>query len=974
MAATSGSEMELDNGLFEDVSLTSSALKSSLRKHHHPATPVETPRSESELSFDFHYPTDSDEDEDPEIDLTRVAFGSIYVPTKLFKPKRPLPTPVWAQMCRPNPSPTRLPKDHPSYDEEERRALVQLIDDKRIEVDQAATTRRKFAGCPKDSKGYIDGQIWLERELELRWELAAALFRHSLNARNTSKDKETNISLDLVLQTTDELQEILKLNSRHPSGKMLMSRCMDRLPHKTKVALYGPSFTTDWIFRANPKSWRVPFYNHKVPRTKLYDPVYRALTSHEAPAMAWLHYMDIRDGEGISDARARGSVAAAKIQRKFLSYYRYRNKVIVNIQRVYRAHCIRLAVKRKRILESAKQTVIAKRMRGVIARELLKQMKISIVVLQCMVRRRIAMWALYDLRLDKAHGLAAIQMQRMMRGWWRRRCWKLAKHRIRTFRVVVKLARYMCYCTRRRVASITITKYYRCFIQARAWRIHKETVASKKVQTVFRKVQARRNYRNFLASILKIQANFRRKKSTEAVAEVIYERTVEEEVRTKEEIQFVEYVEENCVEEVMKFIESPAGKNMISAVARRLAKKDRSLRQKRFWMWFKSAGVEKLNKCNLGIKFMHYDLLGEGRLTFDAFKSFISNELCIPMGDSELAELATLMDCSVPQGGAIAKLRKGSRHKHVSSHFYVTFESVYSWYATLQGWVIDSPIADKVTNGKKKQKPTMRAKASVSLGNSLSEKEYAVKRRELLNKRRFTRWTTNMYSALAKQTIFSQVRRHARRSAVRRFREVHRPSAVCLHCERAFAFQSDLRDHMHGKISRTKGILKLVMDAHTAADTRNNVVKRWKLSCVKRAHYDATYIERAFGMHIKKAPVIPLAERKKSSEKLLKALQKQNYSAGETNAHVSVASNEQDLMDEEGKTKKKVTNQYVLRMRSAKSTTISAEKKTGEREDENVEQLAPENLINDDTEDGSVPSDVDIDEEDACMDENGFLL
>ena len=106
---TIGSSLQDGDGYFQNYS-SSIITEDNMKKHHHPCTPIETPRSESELSFDFHYPTDSDDEEDPAEDLTKVAFGVIYVPTKHFKAKKPLKTPVWQQMCRPSPLPKRLPE------------------------------------------------------------------------------------------------------------------------------------------------------------------------------------------------------------------------------------------------------------------------------------------------------------------------------------------------------------------------------------------------------------------------------------------------------------------------------------------------------------------------------------------------------------------------------------------------------------------------------------------------------------------------------------------------------------------------------------------------------------------------------------------------------------------------------------------------------------------------------------------------
>ena len=89
-----------------------------------------------------------------------------------------------------------------------------------------------------------------------------------------------------------------------------------------------------------------------------------------------------------------------------------------------------------------------------------------------------------------------------------------------------------------------------------------------------------------------------------------------------------------------------------------------------------------------------------------------------------------------------------------------------------------------------------------------------------------------------------QSKRHARRSAISRYRAVYKPCAVCRHCQRAFAFQSDLYNHRDGRIARTKGIFRLVLDAHRVKDEKSEMVKRWRISCVERQVYDQSYLER----------------------------------------------------------------------------------------------------------------------------------
>ena len=102
------SELESLVSYVEDANpllLNKPRKEKNLHKHHHPLTPIDTPRSESELSFDFHYPTDDDSDwekEDAPDPLTKVAMGTIYVPTKHFKPKPKYKRPEWYQMCKPN--------------------------------------------------------------------------------------------------------------------------------------------------------------------------------------------------------------------------------------------------------------------------------------------------------------------------------------------------------------------------------------------------------------------------------------------------------------------------------------------------------------------------------------------------------------------------------------------------------------------------------------------------------------------------------------------------------------------------------------------------------------------------------------------------------------------------------------------------------------------------------------------------------
>ena len=77
-----------------------------------------------------------------------------------------------------------------------------------------------------------------------------------------------------------------------------------------------------------------------------------------------------------------------------------------------------------------------------------------------------------------------------------------------------------------------------------------------------------------------------------------------------------------------------------------------------------------------------------------------------------------------------------------------------------------------------------------------------------------------------------------------RYRAAYKPCGVCKHCQRAFAFQSDLYNHRDGRISRTRGIFRLVLDAHRMKDEKKKVVKRWRISCIERQIYDQCYLER----------------------------------------------------------------------------------------------------------------------------------
>ena len=93
----------------------------------------------------------------------------------------------------------------------------------------------------------------------------------------------------------------------------------------------------------------------------------------------------------------------------------------------------------------------------------------------------------------------------------------------------------------------------------------------------------------------------------------------------------------------------------------------------------------KIRKARFASLFANYDILGTGRLKREGFRRFISEELCIPMSNEEFEELSSLMDDSIPHG----------IKKNLSAYFYVTFETLYNWYATLKGW----PIAE-TNNGK----------------------------------------------------------------------------------------------------------------------------------------------------------------------------------------------------------------------------------------------------------------------------------
>ena len=170
----------------------------------------------------------------------------------------------------------------------------------------------------------------------------------------------------------------------------------------------------------------------------------------------------------------------------------------------------------------------------------------------------------------------------------------------------------------------------------------------------------------------------RRKETTKEVAKMVVQRTEEEVERVENEAEFIEYVEENTIAIVDKFLDTKQGKVLINAVAKRLMNRQRKYRKKRFWLWFKGASKFQIRKARIASLFANYDLLGTGRLKRDDFRRFISEELCIPMSDEEFEELSSLMDDSIPHG----------IKKNLSSYFYVTFETLYNWYATLKGWPI----------------------------------------------------------------------------------------------------------------------------------------------------------------------------------------------------------------------------------------------------------------------------------------------
>ena len=398
----------------------------------------------------------------------------------------------------------------------------------------------------------------------------------------------------------DNLRKILKLKPTHPGAKMLYTRCIDRLPHKSKAYLYGPSYTADWIFYANPKSWRIPFYNHKVPRSKLYDPTYRALASHEAPMLAFWHFMDLKDGEGISDARKRANENACIIQKAYRKRHSFRSKNVVVMQRLYRAHAVRLAVCRKRYREGMAQAVIAKRARGMIWREQLKLMKISIVKIQCMARRRIAMWKLYDLRLSAQHGVAAVEIQKILRGWWRRRCWQLAKVSNPRSKTCCKIS--MLYRTGFVQKGKHVLSYKNTtdvlFVQESGESIRRQRLRSK-FRKYFDLFAQKRNYKKYYKSILLLQSAMRRKETTKEVAKMVVQRTEEEVERVENEQEFIEYVEENNIAIVDKFLDTKQGKVLVNAVAKRLKNKQRKYRKRDFGSGLKVRQNLKLGKQDL---------------------------------------------------------------------------------------------------------------------------------------------------------------------------------------------------------------------------------------------------------------------------------------------------------------------------------------------------------------------------------------
>ena len=48
----------------------------------------------------------------------------------------------------------------------------------------------------------VQHEIWIEREVELRWDLCSALFRQSMYMRDQKRDRETEQSRELMLSCT----------------------------------------------------------------------------------------------------------------------------------------------------------------------------------------------------------------------------------------------------------------------------------------------------------------------------------------------------------------------------------------------------------------------------------------------------------------------------------------------------------------------------------------------------------------------------------------------------------------------------------------------------------------------------------------------------------------------------------------------------------------------------------------------------
>ena len=560
----------------------------------------------------------------------------------------------------------------------------------------------------------------MERECDVRLQLAM-LLRREINELWKQENRQrppledehqcgpsSPKAIAIIREALYILRGALLLQPHHPSARLNSVELIGMLPVAVRSELYGGSFTFDLVYSANPNVFP-EFVEKRVPRTKFYDPEYRTLRSYGGhdilPSNAWLNIAVRLPGETKELLTRRVQCILRPFQRLYLRRYRTRARAATGLQQIYRGHRLRLAVVRKRERETKCCVRIFALWRGFKWRRTLYWMHVAATKISSLARGKHGRWMAHLRRMVRDHPnipFLVVRIQQRARGYLSRWHRIEARRRLKSLRFLGRLGVWMLRVKKLRDKVILVQKCVRGVL-ARSGGVRRAILVrlTRRVvcmQAIHRGKHGRRRAIMLGKGIRRMQGVYRSMKGRWILGMALQERQLQHVQRNEEERIFVAQKIYAAVTQV-KHILKQKGRLLLQVKSKELKRSGYNWYWKRQNVWWhetRTCRNAANRRAKLALIFSKFDYHENGRLGVRAFKSFIVDELCVPLTPLGFQQLLTLLDSRtapatsrrdvVAVGGVLQdldRLLEGTTYDERGP--YVTFATFDKWWNARNG-------------------------------------------------------------------------------------------------------------------------------------------------------------------------------------------------------------------------------------------------------------------------------------------------